>query len=621
MINVRLIILSTFTTCLLALSYCSAATLNVTNYGAIPDCIQFHATIVSNSTTVTLTNMLDSSAIGKVLEIFGGGQLGAPAAGSTITNQDLAVFVTAVDGTGTNITISSVAGASSKVLCTFGTNNAAAFTAAVSAATNGDTIVIPSGNYLLLPSQVLDTNFVMSNYGDAYPSVYVSKGGLTFQGAGTNATILTGCGAWQNKSLYGTRGFILWLKGPATNDGPMVIDGMTFDGGVTNGRTGYDYFPVRVSDGDGWDVTHGAILDIGPPPLQQMVTIQNCSFKHWRGEILKSVVPNADGFRYITNCSFYDGNASANNFSFSHRISNCRFDTLKTAQEFYQGYSTQPSVFENSYITNIAGITGGGDGIVIGGPEVGHVQPSYTISNNIISAATSGLFLDPVQNLNVLNNKLYDSTIGVFFGVSGYQGSTNTGNVWIQGNALTNVYIGILMYGSLGREEPHDITVVGNLMQYPGANSQFAAGVGWSTNVYFKSNIVSGVTFAMYGQGLSGQWFIDDASNIFPFFSTIGSVGASNIMSYSRGMRQKAEPTATGFSYYLDDSLPLKIPPGAILQVTNSQFAATLYTSLSSVPPISIPVGYQGTFIWRNGAWNAPGYKTVGNTTIGKGSF
>jgi len=584
----------------------SATTFNVIDYGAVPDCSQFWVTCISNSPTITTTNALGPTGVNRIMQIFNGGPLGVPDGASTITNQDLVAAVIGV--TGTTVTLSKSAGFTGQRLCTFGTNNSPVFQYVINAATNGDTIQIPGGNYLLLPAEVIDANFTMAHYSDGHGAVTIRKGGLTFRGAGTNVTVLTGCGAWQNKGAYGSRGFLVWLQGPVSNDGPMIFDGITFDGGVKSGRTSYDYFPVRISDGDGWDVTHGAILDIGPAPLQQSVTIQNCSFVHWRGEILKSVVPLVDGFRYITNCLFYDGNASANNFSFSHRISNCRFEKLKQAQEFYQAYSTKPSFFENCIITNVSGVTGGGIGLVITGAEYGKNQPKYTISGNTFSVQCSGVFVDPVQNLDVISNRFLGCAAGLMFGSAGYQGNTNTWNVLAAFNMLTNTYIGFLSGGVARQDDVHQVLVVSNIMSYPGANSQFASGYGWHTNFIFSGNVAAGVTFGLDGKALTGQWFTDDASNLFPYYQTLIWSPTNRIISYKQGMRWQLGGVGTNSTvWFLEDTFSDRIPAGAQLLVKNTgdkPFA--IYRSLSgSGIPVVLTNGYSATFNWSDGIWRA----------------
>ncbi len=589
-----------------------AATWDVTAYGAIPDCTQFTVTTTANSAVVVTTNLLGSGAVGKVMEIFGGGPMGINTgqggypAGTLFptNNQDLVATITAVNGY--NVTISPAPQVSSNLLCTFGTNNAPVFQQVVNMAANGDTIVFPAGNYLIIPPHSLNPNYVMLTIADYQPAFTVQKGGLTFQGAGANNTIFTSCGAWQMKGTqYACRGAAVFLQGPVTSDGPVVFDGITFDGGVAHGRTGYDYWPIVTSDGDGWDCTHHAIVDAGGPPVLQNVTLSNCRFQHWRGEMLIGVVPLTDGLRTVTNCTFYDGEASAFNFCFSHRIDGCRFDTLKMAMEFYEGYITQPCFFQNSVLTNIAGITGGGTGIALGGPNAGEAIPSYTISNNIISASVSGLFLDPVQNLSVVSNTVLNTVTGVIFGIAGYQGSTNTENVLIQGNTFVNVYDGFTFYGAATREEVNNITVVGNVMQYSGDQSEFANGGGWSTNVVFSNNVAIGVSRGLTDPNQTGQWFKDNLSNVFPYFEASDYVGRTNILTYGNGMRQAAQPYVAGCIYKLDDASPWLVPAGAQMSVTNNgTVSAMLYTSdTGSGSAITITNGYSAMFQWVNGTW------------------
>jgi len=582
-----------------------AATWNVTNYGAMGDCTQFRVTTKSNSATVFTTNLLGSGAVGKVMEIFGAGQLGINTGQGTFptSNQDLVVTITAVSGT--NVTISGVAGATTNALCTFGTNNAIVFQNVINMANNGDTIQIPAGNFLLLPAQVLNPSFTMANYADGHAGFIVNKGGLTFQGAGTNNTILTACGAWQVKGAYVCRGTIAFLQGPITIDGPVVFDGISFDGGVSNGRTGYDYYPAVTSDGDGWDVTHHAIEDAGTAPLLANVTIQNCRFVHWRGEILIGVVPLTDGFRYVTNCSFYDGEASAINFSFSHRFSNCRFDTLKEAEEFYEGYCTQPCVFENSVITNIVGITGGGVGIALGGAQAGRTQPSYTIQGNTISVQSAGLFFSPVWNVNVISNTFINSGDGVMFGSAGYQGTTNQGNILVNNNIFSNVYIPFAQYGA-GPANVQNVSVISNTAIWTsGGNIFFATGVGYNTNILFQDNVTIGFNHGLDSTSLTGQWFIDDVSNQFPPWQINDAAGVTNVITYADGMRQQVEFATSKSLIALDDTHPQQVPPGAVLVVGNTAAPSIpVYTSASlSGSPVTLTNSNTMTFSWAGNAW------------------
>jgi hypothetical protein len=64
------------------------------------------------------------------------------------------------------------------------------------------------------------------------------------------------------------RGSIFRFIGPFTNaiTNPLIIDSLTMDGGVPVGNTGYYNFVVRLDDGDGWDISHDAILLPECPP-------------------------------------------------------------------------------------------------------------------------------------------------------------------------------------------------------------------------------------------------------------------------------------------------------------------------------------------------------------------
>ena len=104
--------------------FAGAATLNVTDFGAVGDAVQTLANTTSNSTAVTLppSNQLSGSDVGKLIELFGAGPVTSGA-----NNQDLVATIVAVTN-GTNVTISVPTGRTATgVNCTYGTQNAGAF--------------------------------------------------------------------------------------------------------------------------------------------------------------------------------------------------------------------------------------------------------------------------------------------------------------------------------------------------------------------------------------------------------------------------------------------------------------------------------------------------------------
>src|SRR5580698_8397098 len=103
-----------------AFSSRAQASLNVTDFGARGDAVQFSVNTVSNSTVVSVagTNKFSSADVGKVIQVFGAGPwlqfsndppyVTVPFYGKNpnntaiVTNQDIICLITNVDSTGTN---------------------------------------------------------------------------------------------------------------------------------------------------------------------------------------------------------------------------------------------------------------------------------------------------------------------------------------------------------------------------------------------------------------------------------------------------------------------------------------------------------------------------------------
>ena len=230
--NLKSILIAAITILVGGISVQAQNTLNVTNYGAVGDAVQFYVNTVSNSVVVTTTNQLSSADIGKTIEVFGAGAqtYGKDSAGNTnFGNQDIVATITNV-ANGTNIYISQIPQATlTNAFATYGHDNATNFALVIAACSGtNDTISIPSGKYLLLPS----TNGAA--YG--YASVWIQRGGIHFVGAGMTNTVLLSKGAWTIRSGLVWRGFLFEFKLPVTNDYPFSIENLTMDGGLEQGR-------------------------------------------------------------------------------------------------------------------------------------------------------------------------------------------------------------------------------------------------------------------------------------------------------------------------------------------------------------------------------------------------
>ena len=152
----------------------------------------------------------------------------------------------------------------------------------------------------------------------------------------TADTTILGNGAWQsvqtNVAVF--RGTIIYFAGAVTNDGFVLFENLTFDGGVSNGATSYKGWPAD-NNGDGWDLTHHAISDEGTSPWNTNRAFVNCDFVHWRGEMFIDGIgfPSLPGILNFTNCLFDDGNASGLNVTFGGEITGCTFTNLNLMAE------------------------------------------------------------------------------------------------------------------------------------------------------------------------------------------------------------------------------------------------------------------------------------------------
>ncbi len=386
-----------------------------------------------------------------------------------------------------------------------------------------------------------------------------------------------------------------------TNDAPLVFDNLTMDGGTSPGQTTNSYFPASPINGAGWDPTHDAVLDIGSPPLHQFKIFRNCTFKNWRGEMLKSVTSGWDGFIEVTNCAFFDGNATAFNFTFSHVIEGCLFSNLVQALEFYQGYYSNACFFKNNVVTNMSHAL-----MAINGALAGRIQPSYTIESNLfyLQGGQNGIQTTPAQNLNIIGNQFFGPGIPVPLGVAGYQGSSINSNILILANNFFNIYTSIEVEGA-GQNSVWNVSVISNSASYTGSGSGFAHGYGWGTNVLFKGNVATGLSYGLNSSTLSGQYYVDDLSNQFPINQVGDEMGRTNTITYALGMRHALYTSVTNSVFVLDDAHPQQVPAGAQLVIGHKgKFPLRLFpsTRMTGTPLVFQP-GYEFVFQWTNGAW------------------
>ena len=583
-----------------------STSLNVTNFGAVGDAVQILVTTVSNSPVVTFpaTHPASSADIGKIVLLFGVGPATTPT-----NNQDLIATIVSV-ASATSVTISRAASVTAaNVPCTYGTQNAGPFQSCINASSGTNALIkIPAGNYLLVPPSQLNSS--LFSIGDWYwrAALVITNGGLTFEGLGATRSnvVLTGCGAWSLVGGNVMRGVIFLNLGPISHDAPMMWTNLTMDGGVQTGRTDFNSDgPANPIDGSGWDVTHDAVLDAGNNPLHAYKAFINCSFVHWRGEMVKSTASYDAGMILTSNCSFIDGEGSGYNFNWTpFHITGCLFSNLNLAIEHYVGTMRHPFLFENSTIAVVRG------GFSISGALSNSVVQTNTIRSNSVSFDTFGVVMAPCQNLAIVGNQFLNGQFGIETDSAAYQGSVWNSNILVMGNSFNAVYTPI-QNGGGGVDSLANVQVVSN---YSLGCWKFAFGYGWGTNVLFlgnRSQPTNSYAACLRSEQLVGQYFIDDPSNDFPpEVSGDDSNGTQPVeLTYTHGMRHEVGTSSTNSLFVLDDTSPFQIPIGVGMWVSNIS-VHPVRVGPSAVnpnnPAFLLAPGQIATFYWTNGSWSLP---------------
>lgn len=613
------------------------AALSVINYGAAGDCRQVWVSTTTNSVQVVFTNSISSADLNKTVLLFAVGQkrIGNNISGVYSTNyQDLIAVITNVVGSTAYLSGDIPQQTSNGVYCVYGTNNSYAFQAAVDAATGTNTVInIPAGNYLLIPPCQY-TNFDNALPYPNYMALFelcgfkLYKGGITFQGEDRNTTILTGNGAWKNQGGYALRGDVFHCIGPITNDYPLVFDNLTFDGGVALGLAGgQGTQPANIYDGNGWDGTCAAGTDVGVEPLNSFKQFSHCTFRHMRGEMLKGVTGSAwNETIQITNCFFWDGNATAFNYNFAHTITGCTFSNMYQIEEFFLRWPTNaPSFFVNNYATNITH-----NFISLNGGTSSN-QP-YVISNNVFyQTGGNGIGTTPASNVqmvsNVFNCLPTFYSFNIVLGMAGYQGYWCNSNIVIRGNRFTNAPSMVLQIaGGTSGNDPERVVAVDfyhNTIQRADDSVMALQAYNWCADVHFFSNDFSGVVPGVsFNSGNYGSPFVTvDLNNNYFTLKSIDS-GNTNYLSYAGGSRyQLTGSSGVGTKYALVTTNANQIPAGAqILILNNNTSSAAVPVYLNSEltgNSVSIPAGESQTFAWSDFEWLAEPLVTVTTLNIG----
>ena len=576
--------------------------LNVTNYGAIGDAVQFFVNTSSNAVVFTTTNQIPNSAIGEAIEIFGAG---VPT--TSVNNQDMVATITNIVN-GTNIYVSQRCGKSlTNAFATYGHNNTPNFQSAIAAVGNdtNDFINIPAGKYLLL---TINRSGV---YG--YSSIVISQGGINFVGAGANSTTLLSQGAWTLIGGSTWRGFLVEVHSPITNNFPVSFANLTMDGGVQQGNTSNHGFPASIIDGTGWDETHDAFLLAGVAATNLYHTyFTNVNVTHWRGEEFKSIDGSRNGHIGIYNCMFSDGNATALNVYPVWDVRSNLFVNMFQIAEYYQAYSLSTSYFEYNTASNITG-----NGFAVNGGT--GINPPFIIASNVFYfSQANGIETVPADNLFITGNlfsNVGNYVISFDIGAAGYQGTYFSSNVVIAANTIVNPYIFVELGGGAGPTDPQSVvsvTVSSNVMLNPSGNLNFLQSYGgWTTNISFRGNNCS--------QFINTPVYMTSASpgSPYPFIgvdnlcwtpiSTSGASGSGYNVSYISGSRFKLSGNySTNMIIYLDDTNGSEMPAGAQILFTNSTSNSKPVPVIPScnlqTPPVAVPYGQTSLFYWL--AWN-----------------
>lgn len=609
--------------------------ISVASYGAVGNAISFSVHTVSNSVIASVlgTNTFSSADIGKIIEVFRAGPWVTYSNwGVVVTQQDILCTITNVVN-GTNLFMTIPAGWTTNAYCVVGNNNAPAFQAAINAAqalvaqgSSSVTINVPAGTYLLLSSNVLNPNYVMSSISDTHPALTVSSGGITFLGASPTNTILMGCGAGMehlvNSSLtwispgyapyVPMRDTLFYCLGPVANSQlPLVFQNLTFDGGLTNGLQSYNYWTPIQADGDGWDTTHHAVADYNPypstPQMNQLKVFTNCVFQHWRGEVLICWTQQGgtNTFNDIANCVFQDGNATADNMYYGQHIHGCTFNGMVKVMEYYQLNATLPVVFENNLWTNIMA-----NPLSIVGSTTNVNPQNFTIQNNVMYGVggENQITFSPAENVTVVSNVFHGPSSGVVFTAAGEQPTDGSAsmisNIVISCNSFNDTAAPITMDGF----PVADVLVTNNTSSTP--NVAFAvAAAGFKTNIVFADNTAAGW---LDSRGVQyGSYFIDQTNNSFGSMMWLnGAYSVTNVMGYSSGRYHQILWDANTDTFYLDDTVPNLIPAGAVMTVTNSASTSakvygsgSLFLSALSGPSTTLASGQSASYVWTNGFW------------------
>jgi PKD repeat protein len=615
-------------------SLAAQTTLTVTDFGAVGDAQQVWVNTTAGSPVVSFTNTLTTADIGKTIELFGVGQLskGNNVSGVYVTNaQDLIAIITNVDGSNNAYVSGDIPTITSNgVYCIYGTNNINAFASCIAACPTNATVYIPHGTisawgttnaYLMVP-YFQYTNYTYNYYPNGFDSagILLHRGGLTFQGDGEGQSILMADGAYKNQGYACVRAGVFAVIGPVTNDFPLIWTNLTFDGGLPVGLDGYEgNQPADWVDGRGWDGLSYAGLDEGAEPLNTFKEFANCEFRHFRGEIIKGITGNAlSETILVTNCFFWDGNATAFNYNYAHTIAGCVFSNMYQIEEFYLKYPTNaPSYFINNYAMNISH-----NFVSLNGGTL--TNEPYIISNNVFCCTMNGngVATCPASSVLIVSNLFIQEpgayTIGVSIGEAGAQpgqtGAINT-NIVVAGNTFSNAFYQYFACGGGYVGDPNtasDVVFSNNVIYGAEYVNLYVGGI--ATNVSVVGNNCFGASLKL-SSGLHGSPYpyVGTNNNYWTSVLDDGGFGNPNIISYSGGSSYNLTyPYTPSVKNYLTVADGRQIPVGAAILFTNTTYnyaggggPVQVYLDGPNYagPSITVPSGGSVAVFWRGNGW------------------
>ncbi len=564
--------------------------LNVTNYGALGDAIQFYVGTTSNLTLITSSVSLPVSYIGKTIEVFhvGPWHYGYNEWGTLVNDdEDLVTTITNIVG-GTNVYLATPCLRSwTNTFATAGTDNTPAFGSAIAAASGHTNFIvnIPSGTFLLLPEfRILSSGA----HDSTYSSIYLNGGGIHFQGAGMTNTVLLGKGAWTytndldgNQSVF--RGTLVEVASmyqtPFTNNFPLMFSDLTLDGGLELG-TGNSLahgYPANNVTGNGWGGRHDAYILTGADNASGRAgsqTLSNLLFKGWRAEMLISIDAYKNGSMTITNCVFTDGNATALNIYPTLDVGGCTFSNMFQVAELYQFWcNTGTNRFHDNLITNLTG-----NGFAWNG-ATGTNAPYVFERNTVYFNNNSGdcLMTTPGCNISVISNTVVmRSSWSTFMviGSAGYQGYCNNSNIVVAGNNVTSLAWGNT-FMALGAGSPNDAA---NVSIYNNSISgfQYALNTGDTcTNVQFYSNTLNSAGFS--ADNTTTPYVLVQTNNVWSAYGYNDESSGTNNFSYGGGKSgywgPKMQFLRQHSTYYLRPAVTNLNPTGAFIEFDNTKNA------------------------------------------------